>query len=65
MNAFEVPLVLGGGYSLLVKDKVLMDFVFDFGFASLVTAGAPGDTVNAGDTWYIIFGVDIWSDELF
>lgn len=64
-NDIEIPIAIGGGYTLLIKDKVMMDFVGEFGFRPLIEATGTTQVVDAGNSWYFTFGVAVWSESLF
>ena len=60
-NQVWIPLYIGGGYTLGIKDKVLMDFFAQGGFEPFIYLNSPDgiDAVPAGDAWYVGVGVNV------
>ena len=58
------PLSFGGGYTLMIKDKIMMDIGANFGFRPLFGTGLPGDSVNLGDTWFFGISANVYTEPL-
>ena len=58
------PLSFGGGYTLMIKNKIMMDIMGEFGFNPLFDTGRPGDSVDLGSTWFFALGVNVYTEPL-
>ena len=57
------PLSFGGGYTLMIKDKIMMDINGEFGFRPLFQTGS-GDNVDLGNTWFVGVGANVYTEPL-
>ncbi len=65
-NQVFLPLFFGGGYTMKVKDKVMMDMFAQFGWNPFLYFNPPSgvNVVPAGDAWFLGIGVNVYTRPL-